>query len=123
VSISALFVRYRDMAYDEDLANRIREQLAGETAISEKAMFGGLAFLLNGHMCVSASGRGGLLARVDPDESAEALSEPHASPMEMRGRQMPGWIFVEPEGVDSDEQLAGWVERSRAFVRTLPAKG
>jgi hypothetical protein len=110
------------MAYDEDLANRIREQLADET-VTEKAMFGGLAFLLNGHMCVSASGRGGLLARVDPDASAEALSDPHASPMVMRGREMPGWIFVGPEGVDSDEQLADWVERSRAFVRTLPPKG
>jgi hypothetical protein len=110
------------MAYDEDLANRIREQLAGETTITEKAMFGGLAFLLNGHMCVSASGRGGLLARVDPDESDEALSEPHASPMEMRGRQMPGWIFVGPQGVATDAQLAEWIDRSRAFVRTLPPK-
>ena len=110
------------MAYDEDLANRIREQLA-EEMVTEKAMFGGLAFMLGGHMCVSASGRGGLLARVDPDASDEALADPHASVMEMRGRRMPGWIFVAPEGVGSDEQLAGWVERSRTFVKTLPPKG
>jgi hypothetical protein len=111
------------MAYDEDLANRIREQLADETAVTEQRMFGGLGFLLGGHLCVGARGKGGLIARVDPDANAEALSEPHASLMEMRGRQMPGWIIVGPEGVDSDEQLAGWVERSRAFVRTLPPKG
>jgi hypothetical protein len=111
------------MAYDEDLANRIREQLADETAITEQRMFGGLGFMLGGHLCVGARGKGGLIARVDPGESDEALSEPHASLMEMRGRRLPGWIIVGPEGVDSDEQLAGWVERSRAFVRTLPPKG
>jgi hypothetical protein len=110
------------VAYDEDLANRIREELAGEPAITEQRMFGGLGFLLGGHLCVGARGKGGLIARVDPDESDEALAEPHASPMQMRGREMRGWIIVAPEGVDSAEELAGWVERSRAFVRTLPPK-
>jgi TfoX N-terminal domain len=111
------------MAYDEDLANRIREQFAGETALTEQRMFGGLGFMLGGHMCVAARGGGGLLARVDPEASDAALAEPHASLMEMRGRQMRGWIVVAPEGVDSDEPLAGWIERSKAFVRTLPPKG
>jgi TfoX N-terminal domain len=111
------------MAYDEDLANRIREQLADETAVTEQRMFGGLGFMLGGHMCVGARGGGGLLARVDPDASDEALAEPHASLMEMRGRQMAGWIVVAPEGVDTDAQLAGWIERARAFVHTLPPKG
>lgn len=111
------------MAYDEDLANRIREQLADETGVTEQRMFGGLGFMLGGHLCVGARGKGGLIARVDPDESDEALCEPHASLMEMRGRRLPGWIIVGPAGVDSDERLAGWVERSRAFVRTLPPKG
>ena len=78
------------MAYDEDLANRLREQLAGEEAITEKAMFGGLAFLLNGNMCVSASGQGGLLARIDPADTDDALARPHASLMEMRGRTLDG---------------------------------
>jgi hypothetical protein len=88
------------MAYDEDLANRIREQLADETGITEQRMFGGLGFMLGGHLFVGARGKGGLIARVDPGESDEALSEPHASLMEMRGRRLPGWIIVGPEGVD-----------------------
>jgi TfoX/Sxy family transcriptional regulator of competence genes len=110
------------MAYDEDLANRIREQLAGEEAVTEKAMFGGLAFLVHGSMCVSASHTGGLLARVDPVESDEALAHPHAAPMEMGGRSMDGWITVAPEGVASARDLGSWVARSLAYVRTLPPK-
>ena len=111
------------MAYDEDLANRLREQLADETAITEKRMFGGLAFLLGGHMAVGVSGQGGLLVRIDPDDADDVLAQPHARPMEMRGREMRGWIRVAPEGVESDAQLAAWVERAKAFVRTLPPKG
>ncbi len=111
------------MAYDLDLANRLREQLAGEDAVTEKAMFGGLAFLVAGHMAVAASGQGGALVRIDPDRSAEALSRPHASLMEMRGRSMAGWIRVAPEGVRTARQLAPWVRRGVAYARSLPPKG
>ena len=111
------------MAYDEDLANRIREQLADETAITEQRMFGGLAFLLGGNMCVGVSGQGGLMLRIPPDDTDEALAQPHAHPFEMRGRSMRGWIRVAPEGVATDDELAAWVDRALAFVRTLPPKG
>jgi len=110
------------MAYDEDLANRLREQLAGEEAITEKAMFGGLAFLLNGNMCVSASGQGGLLARIDPADTDDALARPHASLMEMRGRTMDGWIRVAPEGVETDADVGSWVKQSVAYAKSLPPK-
>jgi TfoX/Sxy family transcriptional regulator of competence genes len=110
------------MAYDEDLANRLREQLADEHGVTEKKMFGGLAFLVDGHMCVAASGQGGLLARVDPARGDEALGQPHAEPMAMRGRAMDGWIRVADEGVASDAELAAWVDRGLAYVRTLAPK-
>jgi TfoX/Sxy family transcriptional regulator of competence genes len=110
------------MAYDEDLANRLRELLADEDAVTEKKMFGGLAFLVRGNMAVSASRNGGLLARIDPAETAKALARPHVALMEMRGRTMDGWITVAPEGVKTKRQLGAWVTRSLAFVRTLPAK-
>ena len=110
------------MAYDEDLANRIRALLAGEKSITEKKMFGGLAFLMSGNMCVSASGRGGLLVRIEPDDTGEATSRPHAAVMKMRGRSMPGWIFVAPEGVNGSRELAAWVKRGVTFARTLPPK-
>ena len=110
------------MAYDEDLANRLRELLADEDAVTEKKMFGGLAFLVSGNMCVSASGQGGLLARIDPGDSDAALERPHASLMEMGGRTMDGWIRVAPEGLESDSELSAWVEQSRALVKTLLPK-
>lgn len=110
------------MAYDEDLANRLRELLADEDAVTEKRMFGGLAFLVNGHMCVAASHTGGLLARVDPAANEEALGRPGAEPMEMRERTMDGWVRVAPEGVELDRELAAWVETGLAYVRTLPPK-
>jgi TfoX/Sxy family transcriptional regulator of competence genes len=110
------------MAYDEDLANRLRDLLADEDAITERKMFGGLAFLLHGHMTVSASGKGGLLARIDPADTDAALARPHVSRMEMAGRSMDGWIRVAPDGVRTKRQLASWVNRSLAFVRTLPPK-
>jgi TfoX/Sxy family transcriptional regulator of competence genes len=110
------------MAYDEDLANRLRELLADEDAVTEKKMFGGLAFLVRGNMTVSASRNGGLLARIDPADTQEALARPHVAPMEMGGRTMDGWITVAPEGVKTKRQLGAWVKRSLAFVRTLPAK-
>lgn len=110
------------MAYEEDLANRLRELLVGEDGITERKMFGGLAFLLNGHMSVSASGQGGLLARIDPEETEAVLKRPHVSLMEMRGRTMDGWVRVAPAGVKTTRQLQGWVDRSVAYVKTLPPK-
>jgi hypothetical protein len=85
-------------------------------------MFGGLAFLLHGHMSVSASGQGGLLARIDPAETPAALAKPHVSLMEMRGRAMDGWVRVAPEGVRTKRQLQPWVKRSLSYVRALPPK-
>lgn len=110
------------MAYDEDLANRLRELLAAEEAITEKAMFGGLAFLLNGNMTVAASGQGGLLVRLDPEASDEAAARPHASIAVMRGRPMTGWIRVDAEGVRTKRQLEPWVRRGVAYARSLPPK-
>jgi TfoX/Sxy family transcriptional regulator of competence genes len=110
------------MAYDEDLAGRIRERLADEDAVTEKKMFGGLAFLVRGNMCVSASRTGGLLARLDPAESDAALAEPHAELMEMGGRSMAGWLLVAPEGVAAARDLERWITRSLAYVRTLAPK-
>ena len=110
------------MAYDEDLAHRLRELLAGEDAITEKRMFGGLVFLLHGNMSVSASRNGGLLARIDPADTDAALARPHVTLMEMRGRTMAGWITIAPEGLKTKRQLAGWVKRSVAFAKTLPPK-
>jgi TfoX/Sxy family transcriptional regulator of competence genes len=110
------------MAYDEDLANRLRDLLVGEAAITEKRMFGGLAFLLSGNMSVSVSGKGGILVRIDPMDTDAALARPHATLMEMRGRAMEGWIRIAPEGLKTKRELAAWVDRSLAFVRTLPPK-
>jgi hypothetical protein len=118
--------RYVDnpaVAYDEDLANRIRELLADEDGVIEKKMFGGLAFLIGGNMSVSASGQGGLLVHCDPAETEALLRKPHAEPFEMRGRAMDGWLRVAPEGVRTKRQLAPWVERGAAYARSLPAKG
>jgi TfoX/Sxy family transcriptional regulator of competence genes len=110
------------MAYDEDLANRLRELLADESAITEKKMFGGLAFLLHGNMSVSASRNGGLLARIDPADTDACLGRPHVALMEMGGRTMDGWITVAPEGLKSKRELAAWVKRSVTFVKKLPPK-
>ena len=110
------------MAYDEDLANRLRELLADEDAITEKKMFGGLAFLLHGNMSVSASRNGGLLVRIDPADTDAVLARPHVTRMKMGGRTMDGWITVAPEGLMTKRQLAAWVKRSVAFVKTLPPK-
>jgi TfoX/Sxy family transcriptional regulator of competence genes len=110
------------MAYDEELADRIREQLAGEDGVTEKKMFGGLAFLVNGHMAVAASHTGGMLVRVDPAESDEALAQPHAELMEMRGRTMEGWIMVAPEGIADEREVESWVTRALGYVKALPPK-
>jgi TfoX/Sxy family transcriptional regulator of competence genes len=111
------------MAYDEDLANRIRELISAEPGLTEKRMFGGLAFLLNDHMSVAVSRQGGLMLRCDPAETEELRSKPHAGPMEMRGRVVDGWLRVEAEGVRTKRQLERWVARGIAYARSLPAKG
>jgi hypothetical protein len=108
--------------YDEELANRIRELIAAEHGVTEKKMFGGLAFLVGGNMSVSASGQGGLLLRCDPDQTASLLRKPHAQPFEMRGRVMDGWLRVAPEGVRTKRQLEPWVARGVAYARSLPPK-
>jgi TfoX/Sxy family transcriptional regulator of competence genes len=110
------------MAYDEDLANRLRELLADQEAVTEKKMFGGLAFLLHGNMSVSASRNGGLLVRIDPAQTEAALARPHVELMAMGGRTMDGWITVAPEGLKTKRELAAWVKRSVAYVKTLPRK-
>ncbi len=110
------------MAYDEDLAHRLRELLADEDAVTERKMFGGLAFLLHGNMSVSASRSGGLLVRIDPADTQVCLKRPHVSLMEMGGRMMDGWITVAPEGLKTKRQLAAWVTRGVGYARTLPPK-
>jgi hypothetical protein len=110
------------VAYDEDLAHRIRELVATEPGVTEQRMFGGLAFLIHGHMSVSASGRGGLLLRCDPAETDALLSKPFAGPFEMRGRVMDGWLRVDADGLRSKAQLERWVARGVAYARSLPPK-
>jgi TfoX/Sxy family transcriptional regulator of competence genes len=110
------------MAYDEDLANRIRELIADAEGVAEQPMFGGLAFLIHGNMSVAASGQGGLLVRVDPDETDALLAKPHVRPFEMRGRRMRGWLRVDPEGARTKRQLEPWVRRGVAYARSLPPK-
>ena len=111
------------MAYDEDLANRIRELLADEQGVTEKRMFGGLAFLVGGNMAVAASGQGGLMVRVDPLEGEKLLSREGVRPMEMRGREMAGWLRVDEDGVRTQAQLEPWVRRGIAYAESLPPKG
>jgi TfoX/Sxy family transcriptional regulator of competence genes len=111
------------MAYDEDLADRIRELLADEPDLTEKRMFGGLAFLIAGNMAVAASSQGGLLARVDAQEGKALMRSHGVAPMEMRGREMAGWLRVESSALRSEAQLEPWVRRSVAYARSLPPKG
>jgi TfoX/Sxy family transcriptional regulator of competence genes len=110
------------MAYDEHLADRIRELVGSEADVTEQKMFGGLAFLIRGNMAVAASGQGGLLVRVDPARSAALVATTNARPMEMRGRQMQGWLRVDSEDVRTRGQLTGWVELGATYARSLPAK-
>ena len=110
------------MAYDEELAARIRGLVGDEPALTEKKMFGGLAFLIGGNMAVAASGQGGLLVRVGPDESDSLIAEGTARPMEMRGRQMRGWLRVDGDDVRQRPELARWVALGTAYARSLPSK-
>jgi TfoX/Sxy family transcriptional regulator of competence genes len=110
------------VAYDEDLADRIRALVAGEKALTEKKMFGGLAFLIGGNMAVAASGQGGILVRVDPAASDRLVSTTKAEPMVMRGRSMDGWLRVDSEHLRQKRQLATWVDRGVTYARSLPRK-
>jgi TfoX/Sxy family transcriptional regulator of competence genes len=111
------------MAYDEDLAERVRELIAAEAGLTEQKMFGGLAFLINGHMSVGVSGQGGLMVRVDPAETDALVAKPYARQFEMRGRKMQGWLRVDADGVRTKRQLEPWVRRGVGYARSLPPKG
>lgn len=110
------------MAYDEKLAERLREQLAGEDGLREKRMFGGLAFLINGNMAVSASGQGGLLLRVDPAQTDDLVGKAGAERFIMRGREMDGWLRVDSDAVKTDAKLRRWIAHGIAYARSLPPK-
>jgi TfoX/Sxy family transcriptional regulator of competence genes len=110
------------MAYDEALAERIRALVGNEPGLTEQKMFGGLAFLIGGNMAIAASGQGGLLVHVDPDESDALVASTGAYPMEMRGKQMQGWLRVDSEHVGTKQQLSHWVEIGTGYARSLPAK-
>jgi TfoX/Sxy family transcriptional regulator of competence genes len=110
------------VAYDEELAARIRELVAREVGLTEKKMFGGLAFLICGNMAIAASGQGGLMVRVDPEQSDTLLATTSARLVEMRGRQMPGWMRVDSPDVRTKQQLAKWVRVGVTYARSLPAK-
>ena len=110
------------MTYDEELAERIRELVAGEPNLTEKKMFGGLAFLIGGNMAIAASGQGGALVRVDPEESDKLVAKSNAEVMVMRGRAMKGWLRVDTQDLRTKNQLAKWVDRGTSYARSLPAK-
>jgi TfoX/Sxy family transcriptional regulator of competence genes len=110
------------MPYDEQLADRLREMVAGEPGLTEKKMFGGLAFLIRGNMAIAASGEGGILVRVDSAQSDKLVATTAARPMEMRGREVSGWLRVDQEDLRGKRQLAKWVEIGATYARSLPAK-
>jgi hypothetical protein len=110
------------MAYDQELADRIRLLIGPAAGLSEKKMFGGLAFLIGGNMAIVASGQGGALVRVDPGQSEALIATTPASVMEMRGRPMDGWLRISSEDLDSDDDLAAWVGRGTGYARSLPPK-
>lgn len=110
------------MAYDEDLADRIRALLGDRAGLTEKKMFGSLAFLIGGNMAIAASGQGRILVRVDPEESDDLVATTPAEPMEMRGRSMTGWLRVDVGDVADEAALAEWVERGAAYAGSLPPK-
>lgn len=110
------------MAYDEDLADRLREALQDVDGVTEKRMFGGLAFLVGGNMAVAASGQGGLMLRCDPDRSEELVSRPGVGRMVMRGKEMDGWLRVDDTAVEDDAALREWVDVGVGYASSLPAK-
>jgi TfoX/Sxy family transcriptional regulator of competence genes len=110
------------MAYDQELADRIRELIGSDPDLTEKKMFGGLAFLIRGNMAIAASSEGGAMVRVDPAQSDSLVATTNASLVEMRGRQMPGWLRVSSDDLRTDDQLAPWVEMGTGYARSLPPK-
>ena len=110
------------MAYDENLADRIRELIAAEKGVEEKRMFGGLAFLINGNMSVAVSSHGGLMVRVPRDDTEKLLAREHVEPMVMAGRETRGWLRVSDDGVKTKRQLQGWVSRGVDYAKSLPPK-
>jgi TfoX N-terminal domain len=112
----------RRVAYDEELAQRIRDLVGGESGLTEQKMFGGLAFLIGGNMAIAASGQGGVLVRVDPEQSDKLVSRTNAYVMEMRGREMAGWLRVDAGDVRTKRELAKWVGLGVTYARSLPAK-
>ncbi len=110
------------MAFDEDLTERVRDVLGPRPELTEKKMFGGLAFLLRGNMCCGVHGDD-LIVRVGPDQDADALAQPGARPFDITGRPMSGWILVGPEATASTDALIEWVDRALAFVEALPPGG
>jgi TfoX/Sxy family transcriptional regulator of competence genes len=110
------------MAYDEELAGRIRDLIGAESDVTEQKMFGGLAFVIGGNMAVAASGQGGALVRVDPAEGERLVATTNARPMEMRGRSMQGWLRVDSADLQTKRQLAAWVKRGVDYARALPPK-
>jgi TfoX/Sxy family transcriptional regulator of competence genes len=110
------------MAYDEDLADRMRELLSGTPGLTEQKMFGGLGFMIGGNMAIGASGQGGALVRVDPDESDRIVATSKARPMEMRGRQMSGWLRVDSADLKTKRQLERWVKLGSDYAKSLPPK-
>jgi hypothetical protein len=110
------------MADDEVLADRIREVLGDERGVRERRMFGGLAFLIDGNMAVAASGRGGLMVRVEPEETTALLRRAHVGPFVMRDKELVGWVRVDDDGIRTKRQLGAWVRRGVAYARSLPPK-
>jgi hypothetical protein len=110
------------MAYDGTLADRIREAVQGERGLTEKAMFGGLAFLIDGNMAVGASGTGGMLLRIDPAQAESLVSEPNVRRFEMRGREMDGWLRVDDAALETAGDLRHWVSHGVGYARSLPPK-
>ena len=110
------------MPYDVDLTDRLREMLAGRSGVVEKRMFGGVAFLVDGHMAVGASSKGGLLLRTDPAQTESLLTDPRAEPFEMQGRPTAGWLRIDLDGSATDEELSRWVEHGLGYAGTLPPK-
>ena len=108
------------MAYDEALASRMRELLADEPDVVERRMFGGLAFLVDGHLAVAASGSGGLMVRCEPEETDALVALAYAQVFEMRGRALRGWLRVDAEGVGTDQELGSWVKSAVGCARSLP---
>jgi TfoX/Sxy family transcriptional regulator of competence genes len=110
------------MAFDEELAGRIRRLIGDDPDLTERKMFGGLAFLIGGNMAIAASAQGGAMVRVDPQDSHALLATTSATMVEMRGRLMPGWLRVGPDDLRTDAELTQWVQRGTGYARSLPAK-